>query len=158
VALRHPQLGQRNRGDADAPGYDVGPGPGVLDPGQGRAGAAAAQPARVAGAGGYLPAAGPRFCVRARQPRLPAAICEQPAAVPAAAGGGTRVWGSTVWEHSKQMYRTGQTYHDQETPVVWQRTPADDPEASYFSHTFQVRSKAGGQVCGVYIFALDVSK
>jgi len=56
------------------------------------------------------------------------------------------------------MYRTGQTCHDQEMPVVWQRTPAGDPEASYFNHTFQARSKAGGQVCGVYIFALDVSK
>ncbi len=66
--------------------------------------------------------------------------------------------GTAVWEHLEQVYRTGQTYRDQEVPVSWERTAGSDSEESYFNHTFQARYNAHGQVDGVYVFAFDVSE
>lgn len=66
--------------------------------------------------------------------------------------------GSAVWERLQQVYRTGQTHQDQETPVSWVRSAERGPEKGYFNHTFQARFNEHHQVDGVYVFAFDVSE
>jgi signal transduction histidine kinase len=67
--------------------------------------------------------------------------------------------GSPVWERLQEVYRTGQTYQDQEVPLPLMRA-AGGPEVGpgYFNHTFQARYNEHQQVDGVYVFAFDVSE
>jgi signal transduction histidine kinase len=67
--------------------------------------------------------------------------------------------GSPVWERLQEVYRTGQTYQDQEVPLPFVRAAAG-PEAGpgYFNHTFQARYNEHQQVDGVYVFAFDVTE
>ncbi|MGI4874305.1 MAG: PAS domain-containing protein [Janthinobacterium lividum] len=65
--------------------------------------------------------------------------------------------GSTVWERLQQVYRTGQTFQDQEVPLPFGQ-PAGGSEARYFNHTFQARYTEHQQVDGVYVFAFDVTE
>jgi hypothetical protein len=64
-----------------------------------------------------------------------------------------------VWERLQEVYRTGQTYQDQEVPLPFVQV-ADGRKAGpgYFNHTFQARYNEHQQVDGVYVFAFDVSE
>ncbi|MCC2546694.1 PAS domain-containing sensor histidine kinase [Hymenobacter sp. BT175] len=66
--------------------------------------------------------------------------------------------GSAVWEHLRNVYRTGQTHQDQEVLLSFVGTDAHGPKEAYFNHTFQARYNELQQVDGVYVFAFDVTE
>jgi signal transduction histidine kinase len=66
--------------------------------------------------------------------------------------------GSAVWERLQAVYRTGQTYQDQEVPLPFGRAGGPEAGPGYFNHTFQARYNEHQQVDGVYVFAFDVTE
>jgi len=66
--------------------------------------------------------------------------------------------GTPIWEQLQEVYRTGQSWHENDVCVPLMCRLEAEPKDAYFNYTYQARYNGQQQVDGVYVFAVEVTE